>query len=254
MSLLDFKSWTLFMACACAGTSVQAFQPLVTDDTATQGEGRHQLEWSYTREGERAQGQASRLHAHSVVYTYGLQERLDLYAGGVWLDVSGRRGWGNPVLGAKWRFHETDHTHWAVKSEMAWPVSVARERQDLGTGRSSGAVTLILSQEMPFGALHVNAGLGVDRFREAAGHSTRFSRFSGAPVWDVTPDFKLTLDLGQERARVAADTVRTRFVQVGLIWALREDLDWAAGWLSSQNKAAQKTRLKAFTTGLTWRF
>lgn len=241
----------LFLCFFVAGPAL-ALQPLVTDDTGTQDLGHQQLEWSFTRDRELGAAGASVLREQAVVYTYGLSERLDLYVAAVHSNGSST-GWGNPVLGAKWRFLEHGSSSWAIKPELAWPLSVAQEGRGLGTGQLSGTVTLIMSQELPWGAVHFNAGLGEERFRPSAGENTRYTRFSVAPVWNVAPDWKLTLDMGEEQAR-AASTTRTRFAQLGVIWSLREDLDWAAAWLSSRDNAASATQVNSFTTGLTWRF
>jgi hypothetical protein len=249
---VSFAAFVFFAQSA----SVWALQPLVTDDTGTQDTGKQQLEWSFTKERNVQAGERTHAKDQAVVYTFGAAPNLDLYAGGTRLQGDDVRGWSNTVLGAKWRFFETDSHSWALKPEWALPMSATAEAQGQGTGRSSGALTLIYTRSMPFGAIHFNAGVAQDRYKSQTAETsdTRYTRFSMAPVWDVMPDWKLTLDVGQEHARAAAGSVRTRFVQVGAIWAVREDLDWAIGWLNSQDNADDKTKARTLTTGLTWRF
>ena len=75
------SSAALFAAFAAFSTSSSALQPLITDDTGTQGEGGNQLEVSYGRDRIRAGGETARVHSVPVVYTYGLTETVDVYAG-----------------------------------------------------------------------------------------------------------------------------------------------------------------------------
>lgn len=251
-----FHRLWLSVVVVCLSGSAWALQPLVTDDTGTQDTGNQQLEWSYTHERSTQSGARALAKEQAAVYTYGAASNLDVYVGGVRLQGDDARGWGNTVVGAKWRFFETESHSWALKPEWAMPVSGAAEQQGRGTGRSSGALTLIYSRNMPFGAVHFNAGVAQDRFKNPSADAgdTRYTRYSVAPVWDVAPDWKLTLDVGQEQARSGGATGRTRFMQVGAIWAVREDLDWAWGWLNSQDNAEAKTKSRVLTTGLTWRF
>ena len=249
-----FSRCPVLLALVFSGAVVQAMQPLVTDDTGTQGEGRHQLEWAYARERASSPGAAPAGHEQSAVYTLGLHERLDVFAGASRLDGGGQRGWGNPVLGTKWRFHESEATHWALKAEIRVPVSPAREGQGLGTGRASGALSLILTQKMPFGEWHFNLVRGEDRYRAHTGQNTHYSRFSTAPVWDVAPDWKLALDVGLEHARSASEITRSQYAQLALIGSLSPELEWAAGLMKNREQGAQTTHSRRFTTGLTWRF
>lgn len=254
MSSRHFSWWSLFLALTLPAAAAQAMQPLVTDDTGTQGEGRHQLEWAHARERASSPGAAPAAHEQSAVYTLGLHERLDVFTGASRLDGEGQRGWGNPLLGAKWRLHEGDETHWALKAEMRMPVSATREGQGLGTGRTSGALSVILTQKMPFGEWHFNLVRGEDRYRAHTGQNTHYSRFSTAPVWDVAPDWKLALDVGLEHARSASEITRSQYAQLALIGSLSPELEWAAGLMKNREQGAQTTHSRRFTTGLTWRF
>ncbi len=254
MNSNHFHCWPPLVALTLSAAGAQAMQPLFTDDTGTQGDGRHQLEWAYARDRASTPPDAPANHEQSTVYTLGLHERLDVFAGASLVQAEGRRGWGNPVIGMKWRLHESDDTSWAVKSELAGPISAARERQGLGTGRPSGALTLILTQKMPFGEWHFNVMRGEDRFRAHAGENTRYSKYSMAPVWALAPDWKLALDLGLQHARTAGASTRSRYALVGVVWSMRPELDWDAGLMQSREQGDQTTHTRLFTAGLTWRF
>ena len=248
-----------------AGFSAQSFalQPLITDDTGTQDTGGNQLEFSYNYDRTRSDGETERAHTVPVVYTYGLTETVDLFAGVGYSrirtstaggDVS---GFGNTTVGAKWRFFENEEskTSLAIKPEIAIPVSSHREEQGLGTGKTSGNLTFILSQEVAFGAIHFNAGVGRDRFRHADENpDTNYKRLSVAPVWDVNDQWKLALDLGVEDARADGETVRAKFVEIGAIYSPDKDVDLALGLIRTSDDESPKSTTHSLTAGLTWRF
>ena len=172
-----------------------AFQPLITDNTGTQASGGKQLELSLNETREKVSGNLERLSALPMVYTHGLTETLEVFAG---FSYAGLRsdsqsgdasGGGNPILGAKWRLYENEESKssFAVKPEVIFPVSADREGAGLGAGKTSGHLTLILTQDVPFGAINMNAGLGRDRYRDTLTYpDTTTTRASIAPVWDIT--------------------------------------------------------------------
>lgn len=112
-----------------------AFQPLVTDDTGTQGAGGNQLEAAYNRSTDRLGGAKTVTHEIPLVYTRGITDALDIYAGSTRLSIvppapgATERGWGNPVLGAKWRFYddESSKLSFAFRPEIRFPVSGFRQ-------------------------------------------------------------------------------------------------------------------------------
>ena len=240
----------------------RAAQPLITDDTGTQGLGGHQVEVAYNHERARSAGATDRSDSLPLTYTYGLGETLDIYAGlgqaSLRPATGGRRsGFTNPVLGLKWRAYENEasQTSVALKPELVLPVSARREAAGLGTGEVSGGLTLIVTQELPFGAVHFNAGVGHERYRDAvANPEVNSRRLSVAPVWNVAEGWKLALDLGQKWERSAGQTVRVRHQELGAIYSPSKDLDWAAGLIRMADDVSPKTVTHTFTVGLTARF
>ncbi|WP_301102528.1 transporter [Propionivibrio sp.] len=251
------------MTLAGLSFSAFAFQPLITDDTGTQGSGGNQLEFSYNEDRAKTAGNIERLYILPLVYTRGLTESLDVFAGFSYARVRSNTadgnasGGGNPSFGAKWRFYENEASgsSLAVKPEIVFPVSAERENSGLGTGKTSGKLTFILTQTRPFGALHVNAGLGRDRFRDGLSNpDSTTSRFSLAPVWDVSEQWKLAVDLGVESARAAGSTLRSNFVELGAIYSPGKDLDFAIGILRSSDNDSPRTTTNTANAGITWRF
>ena len=243
--------------------STFAFQPLITDDTGTQGSSGNQLEFSINEDRANVAGSTDRTRVLPVVYTRGLTDTLDVFAGVSYARIDSSMpggdasGAGNPAFGAKWRFYENDESKssLAVKPEIILPVSTGSEDSGLGVGKTSGNLTLIFTQEVPFGAIHLNAGIGRERFRDTLNNpDTTTARASIAPVWDVAERWKLALDLGAESARAGGSTIRSNFVELGAIYSPGKDLDCALGILRSSDNASPHTTTHAVTAGLTWRF
>ncbi len=255
---IGMAAW-VFLLAGFSG-SAAALQPLITDDTGTQGEGGNQLEVSYGRDRSRSGGETVRVHTVPVVYTYGLTETADVYASIGYSRIragssENASGFGNTVIGAKWRYFEIEGTSLAIKPEIALPVRSSKELDGLGTGKTSGNLTMILSQEMPFGAIHVNAGVGRDRFRHSEDNpDTNYKRVSLAPVWDVSEQWKMALDLGVESAKANGHTVRSKFAELGAIYSPSKDLDLALGYVRTTDNDQPKSTTHSMSAGVTWRF
>lgn len=240
-----------------------AFQPLVTDDTGTQGSGGNQLEFSFNQYGAIGSGYADRLRTLPMGYTRGLTETLDVFAGFKYIQIRSNTrngdasGGGNPSFGAKWRFYENDwsKTSLAIKPEVFFPVGSAAEGRGLGMGKTSGNLTFILTQEVPFGAIHVNAGASRYRWRDSLTNpDTTTARASISPVWDSDEHWKLALDMGVESASAEDDKQRSRFVELGAIYSPTKELDLAVGLLRVYFNQSAQPATQLATAGITWRF
>ena len=265
VSIRSFRRAVAPLLLVLAGLSspALALQPLITDDTGTQGSGGNQLEVSFSEERAKMSGNTDRTRSLPVVYTRGLTESLDVYAGVgySWIRPDGSggdaSGVGNSSLGAKWRFFENEESgsSLALKPEVLFPVSAGREVDGLGNGKTSGSLTLIYSQDVPFGAVHFNAGVGRDRYRSSEIEpDATTTRFSVAPVWDVAEQWKLALDLGAESARAAGNTVRSHYAEFGVIYSPDKDVDLALGLIRAADNESPGTTTYTATAGLTWRF
>ncbi len=197
-----------------------------------------------------------------MVYTRGLTDTLDVFIGanhtrirsGVpGIDASGI---GNPSFGAKWRFYENEEskTSFGIKPEIVLPVSSGKENEGLGTGKTSYGLTLILTQEISFGAVHANLFSGRDRFRDSRSPDASIMRASIAPVWDVAEGWQLALDIGAETEKAGGDNTRTRFAEIGAIYSPNKDLDFALGIIRATDDAQPGTGTTSATLGVTWRF
>jgi hypothetical protein len=64
---------------------VPALQPLITDDTGTQGSGGNQIEASYTGQRSTSAGATDKADGIAATYTRGVGEDLDLFVTGSYL-------------------------------------------------------------------------------------------------------------------------------------------------------------------------
>ena len=247
---------------AAAAGSAAAFHPLITDDTGTQGKGGNQLEGGYARTTDELAGAKDVSRGTPLVYTRGVADELDLYAGFTHLrhapvGAARERGWSNPALGAKWRFFEdeTSKLSFAVKPELQLPLSNGQEARGLGTARASYALGLLMTKETGFGAVHVN--LAVNRVNYGDGalndaeRRTQY-RLSAAPVWDVTEQWKLALDVGVMSNPDREMKSHMGYVELGTIYSHSKDLDFALGAIQGTSDGPVKST--QWTAGLTWRF
>lgn len=248
---------------ALASSATLAFQPLLTDDTGTQGDGGNQIELAYNRDRLKMDGSLTRTTTVPLVFTRGVSETLDFFVGTSHVRMRNSdpdtsvSGMGNPVLGLKWRFHENEAsgTSLGLKPEVALPISAKREADGLGTGKSSPTLTLIATQIVPFGAIHANAALGRNRYRENSGNpQATIRRFSIAPVWDVAEQWKLAFDIGTQRERADGQSTRSHFVEFGAIYSPSSDLDFALGFIRQSANADPKAITRSLQAGVTWRF
>jgi len=240
-----------------------AFQPLVTDDTGTQGAKGNQVEAAYNRTVDKAPDARVVTHEVPLVFTRGITDALDLYAGLGYQRIAPsapaavERGWGNPAVGAKWRFYddEASKLSFALKPEVQFPVSKDREARGLGTARASYSVGLLMTQETGFGAVHANAVAERVNYSDDALNSTArrtLYRLSVAPVWDVAEGWKLALDTGLVTNPDRAAKARMGYVELGAIYSPSKDLDLAAGIV--RNVMDGNADTTQATVGLTWRF
>src|SRR3954447_6894857 len=100
--------------------------PLITEDTATQGAGKSELEvansWTRDPSGNETE--------FGVQYSYGITENVDLIARPTFLFVPGNdegtartRGFGDTTLAIKWHFFDADAASLAVRAGITAPTA-----------------------------------------------------------------------------------------------------------------------------------
>lgn len=247
----------------CLPATAMALQPLITDDTGTQGAGGKQVELSYARSTEKEAGAKTVSTLLPLVHTYGWTDTLDVYISGSHARFSPstpddtRTGAGNPVAGFKWRFfeNETSGLSLALKSELRFPVSDRAEDRGLGNAKTNAGAALLLSRETGFGAIHANLVVSSQRFGLAANQAAnrdKLWRLSVAPVIDLNERWRIALDTGLVTNPHRAEKPRMGYIEAGIIYAPDKDIEFAAGII--RDVRHQVHQVYSFTGGVTWRF
>jgi hypothetical protein len=239
-----------------------AFQPLITDDTGTQGTGGNQIELAFSDDRTDQDGVVNNVRVLPLTFTRGLTETLDLSLSANHTRLSSSvpgtavdSGSGNPSVGLKWRFYEDEasKTSLALKAELGLPISQEQEWLGLGSGRGSYAVTGILMQETSFGAILLNlAGTQVRYSDSGANPDVSLLRASVAPVWQINDEWKLALDIGSITETAADQKKHTTFIEIGAVYSPGKDIDIAFGFISRKDESSASNT--GITGGLTWRF
>ena len=239
------------------------FQPLITDDTGTQGAGGNQVELAVNRQEFESAGVTTTTRSFPFVFTRGLTEALDVYAGIAHNRISSSdpgakaNGQGNPTLGLKWRFFENEQRKLSIglKPEIAFGTSSEDEARGLAFGRNSYSCTGIVTQETGFGAVHVNYAFArVDYALESnrSAHRRTLHRLSVAPVIEVSSGWRLAVDAGLTTNPHRVERARMGYAELGAIWSPSKDLDLALGAIAFLGDGEPRSSI--LTAGVTWRF
>ncbi|MFZ4482053.1 MAG: hypothetical protein ACOYNZ_19420, partial [Rhodoferax sp.] len=254
-------SWvTALLLATCS--SAWAYQPLITDDTGTQGSGGNQLEFAFSDDRVELGSVVYSVRVLPLTYTRGLSETLDISIGvnhthlnssapGVDL-VSGN---GNPSLGLKWRFFENEasKTSLALKAEVGLPINREQEGLGLGSGRGYYVATAVLMQETGFGAILFNLAAAQLRYSDTlANPDISLVRASLAPVWQLNDQWKLALDMGGTRESTVEKQINIKFMEIGAVYSPSKDLDIAFGFIGRSGGESAASR--GVTGGISWRF
>lgn len=235
MKLADFSASRLRLACGLAALALTpatalAYHPLVTDDTGTQGCAGNQIELGYNSASTREAAAKDTSREVALSYARGLSDSLDVFVG-VTRQTKPEQGWGNTALGAKWRFCDNEQSKLSlgIKPELRLPVSAGDEAKGLGQGEVSYALSLLLSQETGFGAVHLNAVAERNGYAMPTADRKHVYRLSVAPVWDVAEHWKLALDAGLQTNPDSSKNARMGFVELGAVYSPTDDLDFSFG-------------------------
>lgn len=230
-----------------------AYHPMVTDDTGTQGLGGSQLELGYDYDRNAPGGMGSG-HSFPVTYTRGVSDSLDLFLGRVRMS-GGAGGWGNVGLGAKWRFYsnEANGLSLGVEPEAQLPVSAADEAKGLGNGRFSYTLTFLAAQNTTFGQIFANAMVDRDNFANAsiADRRTKY-RLSVAPVLDASPRWRVALDMGLKTNPDRSQRYTMGYMDVGTVYSPSAAMDLSVGVI--RDVAHGPLRQTKVTSEVTWHF
>lgn len=229
--------------------------PLITDDAATQGEGKFQVELNgdYSRDRDGRTKEDS-LGIQSIL-SYGLTERLDLVMavpfehlrvreGGV---QSTHYGLSDLSVELKWRFLEDSGWGIAIKPGLTLPTG--DQDESLGAGRASATLFFIMSKELEPMALHLN--LGYIRNENSVQERTDLWHASLACELEVLDGLKVVANAGAERSRDSGIGTPPVFFLGGVIYSVLENLDLDLGLKAGLTRSEPDLSI---LWGMAWRF
>jgi len=260
------------------------YAPLNTDDAGTVGHKTNQVELygNFAKEYGTASDQVDPTSAtvdyegggavRSVPFTYtrGITDELDAFVGATY--YGSPKGSFSPVtnytFGVKWRFYGDGETglNFALKPQVILPATNAQQNYGVGNAALNYGVIAIASYFWEEAELHANVAYlrAPYNTNQSVGFSndpnrTNLYAVSVAPVWRVTPQFKLALDAGINTNPVVSDQSLINYGMVAAIYSPAKTLDLG---LSFQRYAANfgtvfsgsgayTNRIQA---GVTWRF
>ena len=224
--------------------AAQAAHPLITEDTATQGRGKFELEIgnAWTRDG------SDRSFELGPQLSYGVLPQLDAILRPTWLDqrstIDGdtvhARGAGDTVADLKWRFFERDKLSLAVRAGVTAPTGDA----DRGLGSGKPTYHGLLAASIDLAPIAVHANIGYTRNRADPMERRDLYHASAAAVWTVDASWRLLL------AELATDTnvdntqsVWPSVARVGAIYTVKQGFDIDIGCQTRLNHAAARQML-----------
>lgn len=222
-------------------TAAWSAHPLISEDTATQGRGRSELEVgnAWTRD------VADRSYELGPQLSYGVLPQLDAILRPAWLDqrmtldaeTTHAHGAGDTAADLKWRFFERGKLSLAVRAGVNAPTGDAD--QGLGTGKTTYHGVLVASMDMTPLTLHTN--IGYTRNRSDPAERRDLYHASAALLWTVSDRWRVLL------AELAADTNvdHTRstppsVARVGAIYSVIKGFDIDVGYQARLNRAAAR--------------
>ena len=244
-----------------------AFFPFMTDDTGTQGTGNSQFEVTYTaiQQGQDVIDENGRIidaensvsHGHSVSYTFGVGQDVDVLAGAA-RQFTPVNGWQNTEIGAKWTFSgsQVDGCSFAVKPALILPVTQSMQARGLGNARTNWGITLISSHITATHELHLNASYESNHYQAGLVDPMRTGLWSVsvAPVLVLDERWKVGIDVGLQ-TNPSYDSHYTAFGQIGLQFTPIEGIQFGLGILASPAiNAVTHTTSYAINAGLAVQF
>jgi hypothetical protein len=253
------KSVIFFWAFLLVPAAAWAALPLITDDTATQGKGKSQLEVGvvYDWDSESEGGTAIRETDYAIfsTLTYGITDPIDvfitvLYA---WSQVKTEDSsitagsMSDTALGVKWRLFEKDGLSFAVKPGMIIPTG--NEDKGFGTGKVDYGTYFILTKEVDPWAILAN--LGYIRNENNVNERKNLWQILLATTYEMFKNLKLCAEIGAMTNTDKTTEVEPSHTQVGFIYSAMKNVDISLGVQYGLNKPENDW---ALLPGVTYRF
>lgn len=240
-----FLALALFLSCLPA----HAYMPLNTEDAGTTAKGGYQVEQYFYRvlqvgqnstdSGSVSSGQdyegSGNAKAFPFAFSGGLTDNIDLqFTSTYYLQPLGSFSRvGNYTLNLKWRFMGDGETglNLTLRPQLIAPSSTSQQVYGIGNAAWNYGLTFVASQFSENYELHFNAGYlrapynkaYTVGFSEDANRTNLYS-VSLAPVWNISPEWKIALDGGITTNPSESDPSLTRYGLVALMYSPTKDL------------------------------
>jgi hypothetical protein len=232
-----------------------AAQPLVTDDTGTQGKGKFQLEVSGEYGHDRDDGVTTRGTQITATLTYGISDPIDVILGLPYQHirtedsegVTKGDGISDMSLEMKWRFYEKDGLSFALKPGFSFPTG--DKEKGLGAGKIIYHLFFIATKEIKPWAFHLN--LGYIRNENKNDEKKNLWHASLASTVEVVKNLQIVGDIGVEEDVERNLNTPDSFILGGVIYSLSENFDIDFGVKGGLSKPETDYAVLA---GITWRF
>ena len=273
----------LFLALLLIPAIVHAFEPLNTDDAGTVKASGNQIEqyfFSINRNGGSQQADIvtpgeeytgrTDAKAFPFTYTHGLSDQVEASLSMTYFnEPSGTFSkFSNYVLASKWRFYEDNDLDYAlaVKPIVILPASKQQQVAGLGLAAFNYGVNFIGSKYWEDIELHVNAVYMRSPYNTnySVGTTTDLNRtniflLSIAPVWSISKNLKIALDLGAVTNPPSSEQYLSHYALIAGIYSLTETIDLGVSYMRtganySETFAAQPAGATRSEVGVTWRF
>ncbi len=261
-----------------------AYMPLNTDDAGTTAKGGYQVEqffYSLLQVGQSADNSAvassgedyqgsGNAQAFPFTFSRGLADNIDLqFAPTYYLQPTGSYSRvSNYTLNLKWRFYGDGETglNLALRPQLIAPASTSQQEAGIGNARFNYGLNFIASQFSENYELHFNAGYSSAPYNNAYSvglntdaRRTNLFAASLAPVWVISPQWKLALDAGVNTNPTATDPTLTRYALVALLYYPMKDLDVGVSYQRNASKldvafGGSGPYVSRLQVGVTYRF
>src|SRR3990172_8719086 len=211
--------------------SAFAAQPLITDDTGTQGTGKAQFEFIGEYGIEKEEGVTEKsFEAPTVPFlSYGLSDTIDLVFGFPYVSVrvedagttTAVRGATDMSIELKARVYEKDGLSFAVKPGVSLPTG--DEEKGLGNGKASYSTFLITTKAVAPWAFHFNVGYVRNEYKLQADEDANRKdiwHVSLASQVEVMKDLNLVANIGMERNPDKTSATHPALILGGLVYSI----------------------------------
>jgi hypothetical protein len=236
------------------------YAPLNTDDAGTTAKGTNQVEqyfFSIIQAGQNNEGQSSTSSGEDFSgignaigfpfnYTRGLTENADLtFTPTYYLAPLGNFSRvGNYTFIYKWRFLGDGEkgTNLALRPSVILPAGTTQQEYGLGNAALNYGFTFIASQFWDSAELHFNAGYLRAPYdnnyligQSADPHRANIYSVSIAPVWKISSQLKLAVDVGINTNPNESDSTATMYGLIGLLYSPVKEIDIGLAYQRNAN-------------------